>query len=116
MLVSINMDTGETTFGAGYNDPSEAARVFWEAVASVVRRANPRNMRHGANARNQAQIAVLTRASIATRSGHCPWSARRSWKVGFCLGDYARGRRHDTDCDEVSQHQADAAEDNVADA
>jgi hypothetical protein len=39
MLVSINMDTGETTFGAGYNDPSEAARVFWEAVASVVRRA-----------------------------------------------------------------------------
>jgi hypothetical protein len=32
MLVSINMDTGETTFGKHYT-PDEAARVFWEAVA-----------------------------------------------------------------------------------
>jgi hypothetical protein len=37
MLVSINMDTGETKFGDGYT-PDEAARVFWEAVSGVVRR------------------------------------------------------------------------------
>ena len=36
MLVSINMDTGETTFGEHYT-PDEAARVFWDAIAGVVR-------------------------------------------------------------------------------
>jgi hypothetical protein len=47
MLVSINMDTGETTFGAGYNDPSEAARVFWEEPSLVLFVGpSPRNMRH----------------------------------------------------------------------
>jgi hypothetical protein len=31
MLVSINLDTGEHTFGENYT-PDEAARVFWDTV------------------------------------------------------------------------------------
>jgi hypothetical protein len=31
MLVSINMDTGETTFGDGYT-LDDAVRIFWELV------------------------------------------------------------------------------------
>jgi hypothetical protein len=36
VLVTIDLDTGETTIGEHYT-PDEAARVFWEAVGSVVR-------------------------------------------------------------------------------
>ena len=32
MLVRINLDTGEHTFGDGYN-LDDAARIFWENVA-----------------------------------------------------------------------------------
>jgi hypothetical protein len=31
MLVSINMDTGDITFGEHYT-PDEAAKTFWEAI------------------------------------------------------------------------------------
>jgi hypothetical protein len=36
MLVSINMDTGETTFGEGYN-LDEAVRIFWESIGRKIR-------------------------------------------------------------------------------
>ena len=36
VLVTIDLDTGETTFGEHYT-PDEAARVFWDAIAGVVR-------------------------------------------------------------------------------
>jgi hypothetical protein len=40
-LVTVDLDTGETTFGEHYT-PDEAARVFWEAVGIAARWASPR--------------------------------------------------------------------------
>ena len=56
MMVSIDMDTGETTFGAAYT-LDEAARVFWEALGGY--------RKHG-----QRTAKIFDIDSIAERNMH----------------------------------------------